>query len=129
MKYRDLVAIDEAAYRVGLKPLAIETTSFPGASPNHRLGIRGYAARGLPWKGNCLVDDKTQSFLEELVSMIARTQCEVDALREILVDQKMFSEEEFAKRIEDARNKHFLALKTEFQRRAFEKALKDRPTQ
>ena len=53
----------------------------------------------------------------------------MDALRGILVDQKMFSEEEFAKRIEDARHEHIAALKGEVQRRAFEKALKDRPTQ
>ena len=75
------------------------------------------------------MDEEVESLFEVLTSLLQRTHCEVRALRELLVDRNLVSEEQLAKRVENVRQREFSDLKAEVKRRAFEKTLKTRQTQ
>jgi hypothetical protein len=71
-----------------------------------------------------------KELLEELIALSLESQCEVRALRELLVDRKIFSEEELTRRVEDVKRLELFELQAKAKRRVFEKAFrKTRPTQ
>jgi hypothetical protein len=73
---------------------------------------------------------RQRALFEELIALLQESQCELRALRELLVSRNIFSEEELTHRVEDIKRVQLFELQAQAKRRVFEKAFKkNRPTQ
>ena len=75
------------------------------------------------------MDDATKSLFEELVRLLQESRWEIAALRHIMVESQLVSEQELVDRIADVKREELEDISAELKRRAFEKTLKSRPTQ
>jgi hypothetical protein len=76
-----------------------------------------------------VTNEQLEALFEELVALYGEAMLEARALRQMLADHKVIDEQELEARIADLKTEEILDLKAEMYRRAFEKALKDRPVQ
>jgi TATA-binding protein-associated factor Taf7 len=76
------------------------------------------------------MDDEAEiGAFEEVVDALLEARWEIRALRQLLIDRKVFSEEEITAEIENIKNEEYVNLKKKVLRQAFERSLKKRLTQ
>ncbi len=75
------------------------------------------------------MDEDVSALIQELVNMLAEARWEIGALRQVIVDQKLATEQEIDLRIEDVKLTDQRDVTQISARLAFEKLLKGRKVQ
>jgi hypothetical protein len=76
-----------------------------------------------------LTPEQIDTLFGELAEMFQELRMEARALRQLLIEHKVFSEDELDARIEEVTRGEIVDLKAEFYRRALAKAFEDGPVQ
>jgi len=108
--------------------VANNCASLPRVPPSSTDG--GRWELGKAQKREVPMDDEAEiGAFEEVVDALLEARWEIRALRQLLIDRKVFSEEEITAEIENIKNEEYVNLKKRVLRQAFERSLKKRLTQ